>query len=109
MGVILTQRCLFHETREAAARCAECRQSFCRECITEHEERIICSACLRRLTPEPVKARRNFSSAARPALLVMGFFCAWLFFYFVGRILVSTPSSFHEGTLWQGSVFEAPE
>ena len=44
------QRCFNHAVREAVARCPECGQCFCRECITEHDDRVVCAACLKKLT-----------------------------------------------------------
>jgi len=40
------QRCHHHQFREAAARCPECGRYFCRECITEHADRVLCASCL---------------------------------------------------------------
>jgi len=31
----------------------------------------------------------------------LGLLICWTFFYWLGRALLSTPSSFHEGTVWQ--------
>ena len=44
------QRCRNHAEREAVARCPGCGHHFCRECVTEHDDRILCAACLRKLT-----------------------------------------------------------
>jgi hypothetical protein len=46
MTAVAHQRCLHHHEREAVARCPECGHYFCRECITEHDERVICASCL---------------------------------------------------------------
>ena len=40
------------------ARCPSCGNFFCRECITEHDELILCAACLKRITA-PKERRRN--------------------------------------------------
>ncbi len=95
------QRCYNHASREAVARCPDCRQFFCRECITEHEDRVVCAACLRKLANVPLTRRRGFVGALRIAQLLLGLIMAWFFFYLVGENLISLPSSFHEGTLWQ--------
>ena len=55
------QRCFNHAGREAVARCPECGQFFCRECITEHEDRVLCSACLKKLTRRPLARRFAFA------------------------------------------------
>jgi hypothetical protein len=49
MTAPLTHRCWTHDSREAVCRCPECGRSFCRECVTEHQSRLLCAACLARL------------------------------------------------------------
>ena len=44
---------------------------------------------------------------ARLGQFLFGFMVLWLFFYYVGQALLSLPSSFHEGTVWQSSWWEA--
>jgi hypothetical protein len=95
------QRCFNHFQREAVARCLECRQYFCRECITEHDDRIICAACLRKLAERPLRRRRALAGALRLGQCALGLVVLWFFFYQVGEGLLAIPSSFHEGTLWQ--------
>jgi hypothetical protein len=55
-------RCLFHPLREAAARCPHCRGTFCRECVTDEDDKLACPPCLRRMTrpsaPKPSLARQ---------------------------------------------------
>jgi hypothetical protein len=94
------RRCLHHANREAVARCPECREFFCRECITEHDDRIICSACLRKIAARESRPRRSFAALLRPAALFCGVLVAWFFFYLIGSWAGALPSSFHAGTLW---------
>ncbi len=94
------QRCFNHAQREAVARCPECRQFFCRECITEHDDRVICAACLRKVARVPLFQRRGFAGVIRLGQCAVGFFLVWIFFYMIGQWLISLPSSFHERTLW---------
>ena len=35
-------RCLFHPLREAAARCPHCGGTFCRECVTDEDDKLAC-------------------------------------------------------------------
>ena len=107
MASALAQRCLHHSSREAVARCPECGQYFCRECITEHDDRVICSSCLRKLTATVEKKRRSFAPAWRTAAATTGVLIAWIFFFLVGRMLVNIPTKFHEGTVWQSAVEDA--
>src|SRR5580698_4142177 len=54
-------RCLFHPLREAAARCPHCGGTFCRECVTDEDDKLACPPCLRRMArppaPTPVAAQ----------------------------------------------------
>lgn len=97
---IADQRCFNHPNREAAARCPECKRFFCRECITEHDDRILCSSCLKKINKKQIKHSFSFSGLIMTAQSLAGFFIVWLFLYYIGQILISIPSSFHEGTIW---------
>jgi hypothetical protein len=103
MRALIHQRCFNHSLREAAARCPECGHFYCRECITEHDDRVICAACLKKLVKPPFTRRRGFVGVLRTLQCLLGVFAAWFFFYLAGQALLSIDSSFHEGTLWQGN------
>src|SRR5512146_1957708 len=92
------KRCFNHANREAAARCPHCRRCFCRECITEHDGRLTCAACLRKLAGE--RRRGGAVGVLRVLAAAIGVMAAWFFFYYVGRALLQLPSTFHEGSLW---------
>ncbi|MCK5545241.1 MAG: hypothetical protein KAI35_08485, partial [Desulfobulbaceae bacterium] len=82
------------------ARCPECGRFFCRECITEHKDRVLCASCLEKQhASRPIRTIR-FGGIVRIGQFLSGSIFLWLFFYYLGRILLSLPSSFHEGTLW---------
>lgn len=108
MTALTRQRCATHPDREAAARCPECGTFFCRECVTEHAGRVICARCLQqKVAAEEAPAPRSCRSLAplRMAFqIALSLFLAWFFFYLLGAFLVSIPSSFHEGTIWEKSV-----
>lgn len=100
------QRCLLHPLREAAARCPSCRQFFCRECVTEHDGRLMCASCLRKLTTgrRDKKTARNLAAAGLAAARLMAALALlWFAFYLVGLFLVRAPSSFHNGSIWEES------
>ncbi|MDB6029741.1 MAG: rhomboid family protein [Verrucomicrobiales bacterium] len=101
MGSILHQRCFNHVSREAVARCLECTQFFCRECISEHDDRVICAACLKKEASVAAAPVRSYLWLWRLAQATAGLVTVWLFFYILGQVLLSIPSSFHEGTLWK--------
>lgn len=104
--VLSRQRCFNHGQREAAAQCPECGRYYCRECVTEHEDRVVCASCLARLTEGKVEPRVRLAPVGRALLYAIGMLTLWLFFYFMGRGLLILPSSFHEGTLWQAGYWE---
>ncbi len=103
MPQLIHQRCQNHYQREAVARCPECAAYFCRECISEHEERVICAGCLRKIALPPPKKKLGLAWLARFIACCLGLMLAWLFFYMVGECLLALPDSFHAGTMWQGS------
>ena len=102
------QRCFNHFQREAVARCLECHHFFCRECITEHDDRIVCAACLAKLVRRPRAGRRRLAGILRLGQCAAGLMVLWFFFYLIGEGLLSIPTSFHEGTLWHTSWVDAP-
>jgi len=101
MENLLHQRCFNHATREAVARCPECGRFFCRECVTEHDDRVVCSSCLKKLARTPLAKRPAFVKLFRFAQGIAGLIAAWFFFFLIGNGLLKIPTSFHEGTLWQ--------
>ena len=99
-SALASQRCFHHALREAVARCPECRQFYCRECITEHDDRVICASCLRNLAATTERKRTSLAWALPLGQLTLGLALVWLVFYFFGAALLSIPSSFHEGNVW---------
>jgi hypothetical protein len=94
------QKCRRHAAREAAAQCPVCGGFFCRECVTEHDDRVICSDCLLKLTGSLSPQARPLRWISRCTWGLAGFFLAWVCFYYIGQFLLSLPSDFHEGTFW---------
>jgi hypothetical protein len=101
MPSLLHQRCFNHSLREAAARCLECGRFFCRECVTEHEERVLCAGCLRKVVKPPFTQRGGVVALVRGGQFLAGVFTVWLFFYLLGEALLTLPDSFHQGSVWQ--------
>ena len=99
----MNERCYNHLNREAAARCPECARVFCRECVSEHDDRVICAACLKRLGAKAAPRAYSFSGILRLAGALLGLATAWFCFYQFGQVFLSLPTSFHEGTVWQSS------
>ena len=100
MEPLSRQRCIHHGDRQAVARCPGCHQFYCRECITEHDDRVLCASCLKTLTHSSGKARVRLAWLLQAGQFVAGLFAVWLFFDLCGRALVSLPTQFHDGSLW---------
>jgi hypothetical protein len=100
MASLAAQRCFHHPSREAVARCPECGHYYCRECITEHEDRVICASCLRERAGKREKRKSRLGGVLVAGRWAMAFLVAWIYFHCIARMLVSIPSAFHEGTLW---------
>jgi hypothetical protein len=94
------QKCRRHASREAVARCPECNNFFCRECVTEHDGRLICSDCLSKLTETTRKSSPFFRWIFRGGWGFVSFLLVWFLFYGLGQFLLALPSAFHEGTFW---------
>lgn len=93
--------CFLHPQREAAARCVGCGRAFCRECVTALDRRMYCAACFKEKTSKKLKSGRDWFLVTTSMQIVIGLFGLWLTAYFIGRLLVEIPSSFHEGTVWE--------
>ena len=102
------QRCWNHPSREAVARCPECGNFFCRECVVEHADRIICSGCLARLQAAAAKPKRRVSLAPllRLAAALAGIVLAWILFFSAGRLLLGMPDSFHDDAMWKRTLMD---
>jgi hypothetical protein len=94
------QRCWNHEGREAACRCPQCGRSYCRECVTEHQSRLLCAACLKSLAERPMPRRRPLRRLAPAALALAGILTAWAV-YFAGAEVVMTLVDRSERSQWQ--------
>jgi hypothetical protein len=103
MPDITHQRCHNHMQREAVARCPECARFFCRECITEHADIVICAACLRNQIKPLGSSTNRFGGLLRLGHFFLGFLTLYILFYYFAQILLAIPADFHEGTLWQTS------
>jgi hypothetical protein len=75
--------------------CVECRRAYCRECVVDHDGRLICAACLVRLrAPSAGGSRalqRTFSAAGMAVTLLL----CWIVFYMAGRLLMTAEPEHH--------------
>ena len=89
------QRCAIHPEREAAVRCPSCARFYCRECVTEHQGRMICAHCVAQINA-PAPEKRS-AGVMWSLLCVGGFLFAWMLFYYLGMSLARIPFAFHGG------------
>ena len=102
MQRLIDRRCHYHSHREAVARCPECSRYFCRECITEHADRVVCTSCLRHATETSPGTRQSARGVFFKAVQAfLGIFILWMSFFYFGQLLLTIPDAFHEGTIWQ--------
>lgn len=101
VSALIHQRCYHHGLREAVARCPECRRFFCRECITEHDQRMVCAECLAKARPVRTTSFSAWSGIGSSIAWIMGLCVGFLFFYGVGRFLLTVPPAYHDGTIWR--------
>jgi hypothetical protein len=97
---VLEQRCFHHERREAVCRCPQCRRSFCRECVTEHEDRLICAACLRESALTAKAPRTGGRRTMEFGMAVGGLLLAWAIFFGAAESLI-TITERSEHMAWQ--------
>lgn len=93
MSTLTVKRCVTHFAREAAVRCPECLLFYCRECVTEHQGRMICARCVARHVA--VKPAKGSSAAIWALFSAAGLLFTWMVFYYAGMALARIPSSFH--------------
>jgi len=86
--VQLNQRCWNHEEREAACRCPACGRSYCRECVSEHDGRLLCAACLSALSAQRVEETGGLRRLAPAAMIAAGILLAWLIYWAAGVGLI---------------------
>jgi uncharacterized paraquat-inducible protein A len=89
------QRCVNHPAREASARCPECGRFYCRECVTEHDDRLLCASCLAKLAEAARRSRGRRLLLVRLLLVGVSFGVIFLLFLLLGSFLISIPSKFH--------------
>jgi hypothetical protein len=88
---LVLQKCTIHRDREAVVRCPGCSGYFCRECVTEHEGKFLCSSCLQRRRPTR-RSTVGIGVRVIGAIAIMaGVSFAWFLFYLLGRLLILIP------------------
>jgi len=104
----LSHACKNHPEREASAKCPECGSSFCRECITEHDFRMICAGCLAGRKAQIIEKRSEKRRWHFPLVsgiqYIVAIFVVWFVFYLIARALLAIPADMHEGKFFENLV-----
>jgi late competence protein required for DNA uptake (superfamily II DNA/RNA helicase) len=100
LATLRQRRCDNHPNREASARCPECGRFFCRECITEHDDRVVCASCLAKLTTKKTMDGKSWTWAPKLGLALLAVAIVYFFLLLIGNLLVSIPSQFHAHGGW---------
>ncbi len=98
--ILRQQRCFHHPQREASARCPECSRYYCRECITEHDDRVVCASCLAKITLKKETSVRHWALVPRLMLALVAVLVVYAVIVLVGNALLSMPSAFHDAGGW---------
>ena len=99
-SLALQQRCWNHEAREAVCRCPQCGRSYCRECVTEHEARLVCAACLRQGAQAAAARRGRLRRLVAAGLTLAGVVLAWAVFFGAAEGLITVTERM-ERIAWQ--------
>lgn len=94
------QRCSNHPQREASARCPECKHYYCRECITEHDDRVLCASCLAKIALKKEASRQRWSLLPRLMLALVALAAIYITFLLLGNVLLAIPAQFHKEGGW---------
>ena len=98
---ISRSRCYNHPTREAVALCTVTGKPYCRECIVEHEGKMVAAHVVADLLAEPEQTSDSRWKRGRQWLVSgISLLVLWYGFFLLGRLLLSIPSRFHEGNFW---------
>lgn len=105
---LVRQRCFHHANREAAARCPGCRRYFCRECITEHDGRVLCASCVAREAAPEQRRHSRLGLCLEAAGCLFLLLLLWAGFHLLGQGLLRLPDTFHDPDRLPATAEDAP-
>lgn len=95
MTTFAQKRCFVHSLREAVCLCTECRQSFCRECASDYDGRLVCTACVVNLRRPAASGRQYVHTISASFSILIALLVAWGFFYMAGRVFLLAEPAHH--------------
>lgn len=84
------QHCWNHPLRGAVCRCPACQRPFCRECVSEHDTRLLCAACIKSFTRAPGQSHARTRRLRLAVLALATAVLAWIAFFSLGQILMGS-------------------
>ncbi len=94
-GLLKHKRCFNHADREASARCPSCKNDFCRECITEHDGRMLCVNCLKKTFLKKKSQNKLIVPIIYTLMLTAALMVIFLCFIWLGRTIAFSKVSNH--------------
>jgi hypothetical protein len=102
--LIEKKHCYNHQEREPVAKCPECGNYFCWECITEFEYRVLCAECIKKKsvkkTEKPGGVDVFFRLIFIPLKVITGIIITWAVFFVLAQGLILIPDNFHSGRIF---------
>lgn len=95
MTTFAQKRCFVHSLREAVCLCTECGHAFCRECATDYDGRLVCTACVVKLRRPAGSGRQYLHTVFASLSVITAVLMAWLFFYMAGRVFLLAEPAHH--------------
>lgn len=90
---VAQQHCWNHAVRGAVCRCPVCHRPFCRECVSEHEARLLCAICIQASVAGSDRGRsRRGSPLLFTAMALASTLLAWAIFFSLGQIIMESVS-----------------
>ena len=100
MSDLARRQCFNHPGREAIVRCPSCHRDYCRECVTEHDGRYLCSACLRLQASKDERPSRRFRLPVGAFMALAGLLTAWMVYYASAQYLVLRSGADRSYRVW---------
>ena len=100
MSDLARRQCFHHPGREAVVRCPACHRDYCRECVTEHEDRYLCSACIRREAAQDARPAKRVRMPVGALLGLAGLLTAWTVYYASAQYLALRGGAVQAYRVW---------
>lgn len=88
---VAQQHCWNHAARGAVCRCPVCQHPFCRECVSEHDSKLLCASCIKASVAAANGTRaRGTGPLQLAAMALASTLLAWAIFFSLGQIIMES-------------------